>query len=299
MSDYDYKQSEEVAWIRLVHTSGIGAKRAWGIYYILRDADRCIADVFTDPEASEIIERGLSPALAKRLHQSEIPSALDRYRHLQQSAIHLLHPESDELEVPDGFGLPPTITFWGDLSLLNSPDIEVLLKSRQTDGHILTSFLQSVAIGKIPRRIWCFCPFSKLEWELVESLLKVGCGLILGLPSGITSRIINLAKDNPEGTLVALAPEPPARNRSVLFNTIEAFYNFFFAHTGRTLVLYMSPRGKTAARLKRAMQADCQVVNFSAEYIQRREIDHQPDKPTSGIQPGSPADDDDEFITCL
>lgn len=303
---------DEIAWLQLVHTKGIGPKNAWKIYKRLQSHGLKISDILQADGLKLPPAAVISDYLSKLLRESASYVAEERFEYLQQSSLRLLHPYSSNFNVPEIPGLPPTLALWGDLGLLNSPDAEVLMKSRDTSDSVLKAFLQCLAQGKIPQKTWCFCPFSCLDWELVESMLKLECGLILGLVSGISRRAQTLAHETPAGRLVILAPEPPLRGRGALFACNEALYRLFCMFTRRIFLLQKRAGGKTARRLKWAAEMGCRVSEFSgvedtpgkdaSAAIANKPI--RPEKrslPTSKPRPDDElkSDKDDSSISCL
>ncbi len=303
MNKPEEKYRRELAWLQLVHTRGIGPKRAWGIYHQLRDSDLSVTDIFIKPRGDIPTLKGISSALHSRLHETSLPYIEKRHKYLQQSSVRLLYPGSDKLELPEIPGLPPMLTLWGDFQLLNAPRTEVLLKSRDTDSDCMTSFLQAVARGEMPRKNWCFCPFSKIDWELAESLLKLKCGVVLGLVSGISRRVMTLAREFPDSRIVAFSPEPPLRSRRAIFGCLEAFYRLFIGLSNKILLLHVRQNGNTARRIKYAAQEGCEITQFGSTTGEQREplpvIPQRSSNPRN-IQSDHLADeDDDRFITCL
>lgn len=255
------QNSEEKAWLRLVHTPGIGPAKAWQVYQIVRDSGADITDVFQISRKKTTFS-SLSASLMERLEKSNYIAAEKRFNYLKRSSLQLLHPHSTAFSVPKSAGLPPTLTLWGDLQILNQPNVEVLMKSRDTSMNILKIFLKSIADGKIQNKYWCFCPFSKTDWELVESLLKLECGMILGLVSGISRKAISLAHELIDGQMVILTPEPPLKSRGRSFACMEAFYQLFSTYTRKVFLIHMHKGGKTERRIKWIKKAGYQITDF-------------------------------------
>ena len=299
------KYDQEKAWLRLVHTPGIGPKNAWKIFHQAKESGLTIADVFHSERIGTAGLDGLSNSLNERLNKSNFTVAEERFSYLQRSSIRLLHPGSSVYNVPRILGLPPTLTLWGDLGLLNRQDVVVLMKSRDTSLPVLKAFLQNVAQGRTSGKYWCYCPFSKVDWELIESLLKLECGMILGLVSGISRRAITLAHETPAGRMAILAPEPPLNSRGRLFACVEAFYRLFSTFTKKIFLIHMSERGKTVKRVNWAREIGCQITEFvegenesggdalpsNSEKIKGQRDSKSPDPSVN--------EDDEGFISCL
>ncbi len=305
MDTSDNQYGDELAWLRLVYTKGIGPKKAWKIYNRLRESSINLPEVFSGkyPGFREIM--GISDVLKVRLQESDLCVAEERFNYLQRSSLRLLHPNSEDFPVPEIPGLPPTLTLWGDLSLLNAREIGVLMKSRDTSDEVLKIFLQKLAREKIPIRTWCFCPFSRLDWELVESLLKLDCGLILGLVSGISRKAVTLAHEISSGRMMALAPEPPLRSRGALFACIEAFYRLFCTLNRKVFVIQARPGGKTAKRVIWAKDLGCEIAELRVTQRQTGGEGvlpvHKRTIKSDQIEREKPPDndEDDGFISCL
>lgn len=301
----DRETAEQKAWLQLVYTRGIGPRTAWKIYYQVHDSGMGLGEALTRMERGE--ENSTTPQLSginRRLTSLNLEAAQKRLEVLQGDSIHLYHPDSLEFKVPEIEGLPPTLAMWGDVALLNSQDFCILLTSRDTHESFLKEFLHKLAQGEIEGQVWCFCPFSKRDWELTESLMKLDCGVVLGLISGITRRALMLARENTTGRVLLMAPEPPPRSRSALFNSIEAFYHLLFKIIGQVYLLHARERGRTAKRLQWARKAGCRITRFIPSVSRQ-------DTGAGGLVP-APADnrinddtakpvsdDDDRFISCL
>lgn len=303
LQKYPMGRSEEKAWLRLVHARGIGPQKAWRIYHHVKESGLDLADVFkTDVVIPGAID--ISPALQKRLAESDPSAAEERFKYLQRNSLQLLYPGAAAYDMPHIPGLPPTLTFWGDLRLLNSRDVDVLMKSRDTSEGVLRSFLQSIARGKIAGKQWCFCPFSRLDWELAESLMKLGCGVILGLVSGISRRAMTLAHEVPAGRLVIFAPEPSLRSRGGHFACLETFYKLFTSFTHSIFILTVRKGGKTSRRIDWAKKMGCEITEFEPANGSR-EIGRCSDTPKRKDKIDLPRsedpseEDDNGFISCL
>lgn len=303
MSDINWIESDEVGWLRLVHTRGIGPRKAWQIYDGLRGAGLNIADIFKMNAFNFDKFTGISPSLKSRLEQSNPSAAQDRLSELHNNALRLLYPGSAAFSVPEIRGLPPTMALWGDPGLLGRSGLEVLMKSRDASESVLTSFLQNVAQGKIDRKCWCFCPFSRLDWELIESLLRLDCGMILGLASGISRRAVALAHETPAGRMAILAPEPPLRSRGAHFACVEAFYHLFTTFSHKIFLLTIREKGKTARRISRALEMGCEVTEFSPmkkAVGKARLLKPEESAEIGNVEPSDSFDEEDtRFISCL
>ena len=305
MNRNDPQFAEEKAWLQLMHTSGIGAKTAWKVYHKIRESGLGMAEALTLDETERANPLDESPALKRKLNSLNLVKAEERFDSLLKSTLRLCHPGSSVFSVPEIPDLPPTLTLWGHPELLSSRKNKVLMKSRNTPEATLKLFLMRLKLGQIARQNWCFCPFSRLDWELVESLLKLDCGVILGLVSGIFSRAQRLASEIPSGRVLLLAPEPPLRSRWAVFACVEAFYRLFCSLSGQILVLHARERGKTERRLNWARERGCRITEFDPALqapgeeedgaILTEPTEMTNDAPTKPSEP----DDDDRFISCL
>jgi hypothetical protein len=288
-----------------VHTDGIGVKRARSIFRSIREAGLSLTEVFDETHKGKWRARGISTGLIQRVCEESEDRARRRWEDLQRRSLQLLHPGSSIFDVPDIPGLPPALCLRGKANLLRSPRLTVLLKSRDTETDVIIAFLKRISAGKEDDRTWCFCPFSKLEWELVESLLKLGSEVVLGLVSGIPKRVEMLETEYPGCRLAAIAPEPTLRSRWAQFSCIEAFYDLFYSLAREALLIHARKGGKTAARIKRAAKYNCRVIRYNASTgtVSENAISGNHEI-RSAADKSSPADcdsdnDDDEFVFSL
>ncbi|MCX6639336.1 MAG: hypothetical protein NTW14_02475 [bacterium] len=297
--------TEQLAWLKLAYAGGHDHENSWKFYHSLQAGGSSLAQSLSIKDTGRSSAPPLPTTLRERLQNADPKIAEKRFRYLQKRNLRLLHPGSRVFDVPEIPGLPPTLTLWGDLGILNASGSEVLMKSRDTSSELMKSFLYQIAQGRLERRNFCFCPFSQLDWEFVEALLKTGCGMILGSVTGITRRSMALAHEYPTARLVVLAPEPPIRFRTIALNCVEALYRLFSLYAQEILLLQMSEQGKTQKRIAWAQSRGISIRSFEnsidlspASNIQKKKpksnssIDRPSDQP-------SDSDEGDEFITML
>ncbi len=301
----DYQKSEQRAWLRLVHTEGIGVKRARSIFRTISEAGLPLEALFSERRGESWQAPGVSAGLIRKIREQGEERARKRWEDLQRRSLQLLHPGSSLFDVPDIPGLPPALCLRGRVEVLRSPHLTVLLKSRDAHTAVIIEFLRRVADGEGDRRTWCFCPFSKRDWELVESLIKINSEVVLGLASGIPKRVEMLEAEYPGCRLTAIAPEPALHSRWAQFSCIEAFYDLFCSLASEALLVHVRKGGKTAARVKRAERYNCRVINYEndsgsvtgdAAYDDRG-VRNAADKFVGGETPDN--DEDDGFVFSL
>lgn len=305
----DYRDAyveETEAWLRLVHTDGIGPKRAWQIYRWVRESGVALEKLIEDERRSVAIP-GISAALMKRLGDQDESGIRERLEKFQDRSLQLLYPGSTIFNVPEIAGLPPLLCLWGDPDLLHSTGLTVLLKSRNAGEKAMRHFLRAASGGALGDRTWCFCPFSKIDWELAESLLKLRSGIVLGTVSGIPRRVWALANEYSSSRLAAITPEPRLRNRWSLFSCTEAFYDLFSSLAKSVFLIEMQAGGKTARRVQRASAYGCEILELepSGETIKHHEKSKYGGKTRRAADKNSepaeelPDEEDDRFISSL
>ncbi|MBU1880989.1 hypothetical protein KKA08_03070 [bacterium] len=304
MSEPHRKYSEETAWLGLMHTRGIGVKRGWKVHHFLRERGLGITDLYSEQAGSWRIP-GISESLMLCVRETEPQQLVQREKQLREKALTLLYPGASQLQLPVDESLPPTLVYWGDLALLRSPRLIVLLNSRKTPQNILQKFLQINAAAD-EEAVWCSCPFSQQEWDIVEGLMKAGDSVLLGSVSGIPRRAVMLCKDYPDVSVGVFTPEPRLKSRYAHFSCLEGCYRLLFRLAKRILVISMQPGSRTAKRVKTAENMGFEVTLFEdngggSSQSRRAAVPAGSRQAAEKSEKGwenSPSEDDG-FISCL
>ncbi|MFH1862968.1 MAG: hypothetical protein ABH878_09190, partial [bacterium] len=178
----------------------------------------------------------------------------------------------------------------------------ILWKSRNTPEETLRAFLQQVAGNQIQCQAFCFCPASPVDWEFVESLLKLEKILILGLTQGITKKAIRLFSEKSVRNGLLLAPEPPRVNKYSWQITDDAFYRLFETCTRKAIALHVRNGGKTSNRLESARKKGFDIMLFDGLAMDKTGIYaiEKTSKRHSKVEEARSSDsDDDRFISSL
>jgi len=296
------ENTSTTAWLMLMNTPGIGTKRGWKIHQFLHENNLHIADFYSDKIEHRRIP-GISSNLINRIKETQGVAIYKREKQLKNKGIAILHPETPDLNLPIEESLSPTLTYWGNTQLLNSSKLVTLLHSRGTSNDTIKRFLKVIAEDK-ENPVWCFCPFSDREWDLVEALMKAGNDVLLGSISEIPKRAMMLKKDYPNVSLGIFAPEPTPKNRPSQLNQLEACYRFLIKLSRQVLAIGYKVGGKTESRLKWAKKSGYNATIFEYE-VDRQNSNELPLRTSKYAAENrkerweSSSDEDEEFISCL